>query len=158
MFCSLWAAGPKRTIAEHGPPYFPMAIFHQRGSIPMGAAHRNFLWAGHRMEYIELKVNSFIKARINPSVQIPHLDIHLEDMITIFRGPQDMGGRPGYRVDRPSFPVSSSTDIEKCAATVTNGPNSNLKKTVISAYTTFNTLFTSFYCGGECCLRTLSMT
>jgi len=58
----------------------------------------------------------------------PDLDIPLEDMITIFRGPQDMGGRPGYRVDRPSLPVSSSTDIEKCAATVTNGLNQILKK------------------------------
>jgi len=50
-------------------------------------------------------------------VTAPDLDIALENMITIFHDPHDMGGLPGYRVARPSLLVSHSTNMEKCVAT-----------------------------------------
>jgi len=50
-------------------------------------------------------------------VTAPDLDIALENMITIFRDPRDMGGQPGYRVARPSLLVSHSTNTEICVAT-----------------------------------------
>ena len=50
-------------------------------------------------------------------VTAPDLDIALENMVTIFRDPYDMGGQPGYRVTGPSLLVSHSTNIEKCVAT-----------------------------------------
>lgn len=93
-----------------------LETFHQIAQLPGRAVldmYEHMVLAYHSLKdpYI-LRITDLLD-----KVPAPDLHILLQDVVTIFSGPHDMGCQPRYGMDRPPLLFSYKTNIRKCVAT-----------------------------------------